>query len=75
MCELHKEKQNSFSFYVKGLLISGVFSVGGRLSLIVIRNTVIDRRAEIPSVTFSPESQGTKNTSKAVAKKNNNKLN
>ena len=37
----------------------GVFSVGGRLSLIVIRNTVIDRRAEIPRVTFSPDSDGT----------------
>ena len=41
------------------LLIRGVFSVGGRLSLIVIRNTVIDKRAEIPSVTFSPDSDGT----------------
>jgi hypothetical protein len=48
--------------------ISGVFSVGGRLSLIVMtmRKTVMDRRAEIPSVTFSPESHGTKKTSRAA---------
>ena len=41
------------------LLIKGVFSVGGRLSLIVIRKTVIDKSAEIPKVTFSPDSEGT----------------
>jgi hypothetical protein len=40
-------------------LMRGVFSVGGRLSLIVMRNTVIERSAEIPSVTFSPLSDGT----------------
>ncbi|TRY69127.1 hypothetical protein TCAL_12203, partial [Tigriopus californicus] len=37
----------------------GVFSVGGRLSLIVIRNTVMDKRALMPKVTFSPDSEGT----------------
>lgn len=41
------------------LLISGVFSVGGRVSRIVIRKTVIDRRALMPRVTFSPDSEGT----------------
>ena len=35
-------------------LISGVFSVGGRLSRMVIRKTVIERRAEIPRVTCKP---------------------
>ena len=35
-------------------LIRGVFSVGGRLSLMVIRKTVIERRAEIPRVTCQP---------------------
>lgn len=39
--------------------MSGVFSVGGRLSLMVMRNTVMERRAEIPRVTFSPDSDGT----------------
>ena len=37
----------------------GVFSVGGRLSLMVIRKTVMESRAEIPRVTFSPDSDGT----------------
>ena len=37
----------------------GVFSVGGRLSLMVMRNTVIESRAEMPRVTFSPDSEGT----------------
>ena len=41
------------------LLMRGVFSVGGRLSLMVIRKTVMERRAEIPRVTFSPDSEGT----------------
>ena len=41
------------------LLMRGVFSVGGRLSLMVIRKTVMDSRAEIPRVTFSPDSDGT----------------
>lgn len=40
-------------------LMSGVFSVGGRVSRIVIKKTVIDKSAEIPSVTFSPDSDGT----------------
>ena len=39
--------------------MSGVFSVGGRLSLMVMRNTVMERSAEMPSVTFSPDSEGT----------------
>ncbi len=43
----------------------GVCSVGGRLSLMVIRNTVMESRAEMPRVTFSPDSDGTKNTSRA----------
>ena len=30
----------------------GVFSVGGRLSLMVIRKTVMESRAEIPRVTW-----------------------
>ena len=47
---------NVSKFY---LLINGVFSVGGRLSLIVMRNTVMDKSADIPSVTFSPDSDGT----------------
>lgn len=42
-----------------GLLMSGVFSVGGRLSRMVIKKTVIDSRALIPNVTFSPDSEGT----------------
>lgn len=37
----------------------GVFSVGGSVSLMVMRNTVIDKSADIPSVTFSPDSDGT----------------
>ena len=41
------------------LLMSGVFSVGGRLSLMVMRNTVMDSKALIPRVTFSPDSDGT----------------
>ena len=41
------------------ILMSGVFSVGGKLSLIVIKKTVIDRRALMPRVTFSPLSDGT----------------
>lgn len=41
------------------ILINGVFSVGGKLSLIVMRKTVIDNNAEIPRVTFSPDSEGT----------------
>ena len=41
------------------ILMRGVFSVGGRLSLMVMRNTVMERSAEIPSVTFSPDSDGT----------------
>ena len=40
-------------------LINGVFSVGGSVSRIVIRKTVIERSAEIPRVTFSPDSDGT----------------
>ncbi len=32
----------------------------------VIRKTVMERRAEIPRVTFSPESHGTKKTRRAV---------
>lgn len=40
-------------------LINGVFSVGGSDSRIVIRKTVIESRAEIPRVTFSPDSDGT----------------
>lgn len=40
-------------------LISGVFSVGGKVSRMVIRNTVMERRAEMPRVTFSPDSEGT----------------
>lgn len=49
-----------FCLYLDGyLLMSGVFSVGGRLSRIVIRKTVIERRALMPSVTFSPDSDGT----------------
>jgi len=47
------------------LQISGVFSVGGKLSRIVMRKTVIESKAEMPSVTFSPESDGTKNTNRA----------
>ena len=47
------------SYVSEHLLIKGVFSVGGRLSLIVIRKTVIDKSAEIPKVTFSPDSEGT----------------
>lgn len=43
----------------KELLINGVFSVGGNVSLIVIRKTVIDSKALIPNVTFSPDSDGT----------------
>lgn len=43
----------------------GVFSVGGNVSLIVIRNTVIESRALIPKVTFSPDSDGTQNTRRA----------
>lgn len=39
--------------------MSGVFSVGGRLSLMVIKKTVMERSAEMPSVTFSPDSDGT----------------
>jgi hypothetical protein len=31
--------------------MSGVFSVGGRDSRIVMRKTVMERRAEMPSVT------------------------
>lgn len=41
------------------LLMRGVFSVGGRVSLMVIRKTVIESSALIPSVTFSPDSDGT----------------
>lgn len=41
------------------LLIKGVFSVGGKVSRIVIRNTVIESSALMPSVTFSPDSDGT----------------
>lgn len=41
------------------LLIKGVFSVGGKVSRIVMRNTVIDNNALIPRVTFSPDSDGT----------------
>ena len=37
---------------MNNLLIRGVFSVGGRLSRIVIKKTVIERRAEIPRVTW-----------------------
>jgi hypothetical protein len=37
----------------------GVFSVGGKLSRMVMRKTVIDSKAEIPRVTFSPDSEGT----------------
>ena len=44
---------------VECILMRGVFSVGGRLSLMVMRNTVMERSAEIPSVTFSPDSEGT----------------
>lgn len=40
-------------------LISGVFSVGGSVSLIVMRKTVMLRRALMPKVTFSPDSEGT----------------
>lgn len=39
--------------------MSGVFSVGGSDSLMVMRKTVMERRAEIPRVTFSPDSLGT----------------
>ena len=38
-------------------LMSGVFSVGGKLSLMVMRKTVIESRAEMPKVTFSPDSE------------------
>lgn len=41
------------------LLINGVFSVGGNVSRIVMRNTVIESNALIPKVTFSPDSDGT----------------
>lgn len=41
------------------LLMSGVFSVGGRDSRMVMRNTVMESSAEMPSVTFSPDSLGT----------------
>jgi hypothetical protein len=45
--------------YLLNLLIKGVFSVGGRLSLMVIRKTVIESKALMPRVTFSPDSDGT----------------
>jgi hypothetical protein len=37
----------------------GVFSVGGKLSRMVIKKTVIESKAEMPKVTFSPDSDGT----------------
>jgi hypothetical protein len=39
--------------------MSGVFSVGGRLSRMVMRKTVMESNAEMPRVTFSPDSDGT----------------
>ncbi|MPC59677.1 hypothetical protein E2C01_053703 [Portunus trituberculatus] len=39
--------------------MSGVFSVGGRDSLMVMRKTVMESSAEMPRVTFSPDSLGT----------------
>jgi hypothetical protein len=40
-------------------LMSGVFSVGGKLSLMVMRKTVMDSSELMPRVTFSPDSDGT----------------
>lgn len=51
-CEKQCNKENNS-------LIRGVFSVGGRVSRMVMRKTVIERSAEMPSVTFSPDSDGT----------------
>lgn len=51
--------KNSLEMYSLNSPIKGVFSVGGRLSLMVMRNTVIDNRALMPRVTFSPDSDGT----------------
>jgi hypothetical protein len=44
---------------MQNLLINGVFSVGGRLSRMVIKKTVMDSSELMPSVTFSPDSAGT----------------
>jgi len=50
--------------------MSGVFPVGGSVSRIVIKKTVIESKAEIPNVTFSPESGGTKKTRSAKTQTN-----
>lgn len=60
LISFHKPKTNDVYKELRGdSLIRGVFSVGGSVSLIVMRKTVILRRALIPKVTFSPDSEGT----------------
>ena len=54
-----RERKEKMHFFNNISLMSGVFSVGGRLSLMVMRKTVMERRAEMPRVTFSPDSEGT----------------
>ena len=43
-----------------------VLSVGGKLPITAIRNTVMFSIAEIPRVIFSPESLGMKNTKREM---------
>jgi hypothetical protein len=53
------ENQSCVADEMQNLLINGVFSVGGRLSRMVIKKTVMDSSELMPSVTFSPDSAGT----------------
>ena len=59
---MNLKKWYIYIWYGFNLLSIGVWSVGGRPDITVIKNTVMFSIVEIPKVIFSPDSAGIRNT-------------